>query len=131
MNSIATSLVLIPGTVALVVFLVFTYLYEQNRHSYFRAWQMAWAAYTIHYVLKAVEFFHERLPLLSLLSSLALVGMAISIFISTRLMKGAFRLKWYDVALAVSGVALAYVSLRTQGLNDNSSPVPAYLRYLR
>jgi hypothetical protein len=57
MNSVATGLVLIPGAVALLVFFVFTYLYEQNRHSYFRAWQLAWAAYTLHYALKAVEYF--------------------------------------------------------------------------
>ena len=49
MHSVATGLVLIPGAVALLVLLVFTYLYEQNRHSYFRAWQLAWAAYTLHY----------------------------------------------------------------------------------
>ena len=55
MNSVATGLVIIPGAVALLVLLVFTYLYEQNRHSYFRAWQLAWAAYTLHYGLKAVD----------------------------------------------------------------------------
>ena len=53
MHSVATGLVLIPGAVALLVLLVFTYLYEQNRHSYFRAWQLAWAAYTLHYAVKA------------------------------------------------------------------------------
>jgi hypothetical protein len=57
MYSVATGLVLIPGAVALLVFLVFTYLHEQNRHSYFRAWQLAWAAYTLHYALKAMEYF--------------------------------------------------------------------------
>ena len=57
MNSIATGLVLIPGAVALLVLLVFTYLYEQNRHSYFRAWQLAWAAYTLHYAVEAVIYF--------------------------------------------------------------------------
>jgi diguanylate cyclase (GGDEF)-like protein/putative nucleotidyltransferase with HDIG domain len=131
MNNIPTDMVLIPGAAALVVFLVFSYLYEQNRHRYFRAWQLAWAAYTIHYALKAVEYFHGRSPLLSLLSSLALVAMAMCIFISTRLMKESFQLKWYDVALAVSGVLLAYVSLRSQILNDSSVAIPVYLRYLR
>ena len=57
MNSVATGLVIIPGAVALLVLLVFTYLYEQNRHSYFRAWQLAWAAYTLHYALEAVDIF--------------------------------------------------------------------------
>jgi len=54
--------VLIPGAVALLVFLVFTYLFEQNRHNYFRAWQLAWAAYTLHYALKAVEYYQGPSP---------------------------------------------------------------------
>ena len=112
MHSVATGLVLIPGAVALLVLLVFTYLYEQNRHTYFRAWQLAWAAYTLHYALKAVEYFRGPSALLFLLSSLLLVAMAICIFVSTRLMKEPFQLKWYDVALTVTGVLLAYVSLR-------------------
>src|SRR5208337_2046589 len=106
MHSVATGLVLIPGAVALLVLLVFTYLYEQNRHSYFRAWQLAWAAYTLHYVLKAVEYFQGPSALLFLLSSLLLLGMAICIFVSTRLIKEPFQLRWYDVALAVTGAVL-------------------------
>src|ERR1035441_11025700 len=112
MHSVATGLVLIPGAVALLVLLVFTYLYEQNRHNSFRAWQFAWAAYTLHYALKAVEYFQGPSALLFFLSSLMLVGMAICIFVSTRLMKEPFRVKWYDVALTLTGVLLAYVSLR-------------------
>src|SRR5277367_5005721 len=114
MSSVATGLILIPGVVALLVLLVFTYLYEQNRHSYFRAWQLAWAAYTLHYALKAVEYFSGPSPLLFFLSSLLLVLMAVCIFVSTRLMKVTFQLKWYDVALMVVGALLAYADLRVQ-----------------
>src|SRR6202165_4526756 len=132
MNSVATGLVLIPGAVALLVLLVFTYLYEQNRHNYFRAWQLAWAAYTLHYALKAVEYYQGPSPLLFLLSSLLLVAMAICIFVSTRLMKEPFQLKWYDVALTVIGVLLAYVSLRAHmasgGFSERAPPPPIYLR---
>src|SRR6266436_4486020 len=132
MNSVATGLVLIPGAVALLVFLVFTYLFEQNRHNYFRAWQLAWAAYTLHYALKAVEYYQGPSPLLFLLSSLLLVAMAICIFVSTRLMKESFHLKWYDVALTVTGVLLAYVSLRahmaTGVFSGKATPPPIYLR---
>src|SRR6266446_8413401 len=112
MNSVATGLVLIPGAVALLVLLVFTYLYEQNRHSYFRAWQLAWAAYTLHYAVKAVEYFQGPSAFLFFLSSVLLVGMAICIFVSTRLMKEPFQLKWYDVALMVTGVLLADATMR-------------------
>src|SRR6266446_5659576 len=132
MNSVATGLVLIPGAVALLVFLVFTYLYEQNRHNYFRAWQLAWAAYTLHYALKAVEYYQGPSPLLFLLSSLLLVAMAICIFVSTRLMKEPFQLKWYDVALTVIGVLLAYVSLRAHmasgAFSERATPPPIYLQ---
>src|SRR5260370_39153590 len=131
MNSVATGLVLIPGAVALLVFLVCTYLYEQNRHTYFRAWQLAWAAYTLHYALKAVEYFQGPSALLSLLSSLLLKAIAFCIFVSTRLMKEPFQLNWYDVALTVTGVLLAYVSLRSHMasgvLSENPTRQPIYL----
>jgi diguanylate cyclase (GGDEF)-like protein len=132
MNTVATGLVLIPGAVALLVFLVFTYLYEQNRHNYFRAWQLAWAAYTLHYGLKAVEYFRGASPLLSFLSSLLLVAMALCIFVSTRLMKEPFQLKWYDVALGVTGALLSYVSLRAHlasgVFSETSATPPIYLQ---
>src|SRR6267378_8094833 len=101
MNNVATGLVLIPGVVALLIFLVFSYLYEQSRQSYFRAWQLAWAAYTLHYALEAVGHFRGPSALLYFLSSLLLVAMAIYIFVSTRLMRGGpLQLNWYDGALA-------------------------------
>src|ERR1700733_1513873 len=132
MHSVATGLVLIPGAVALLVLLVFTYLYEQNRHSYFRAWQLAWAAYTLHYGLKAVEYFSGPSALLFFLSSLLLVVMAVCIFVSTRLMKVTFQLKWYDVALTVGGVLLAYISLRAHiasgVFSEQAAPPPIYLQ---
>src|SRR5882757_10971189 len=112
MNNFATGLVLIPGVVALLVFLVFSYLYEQSRQSYFRAWQLAWAAYTLHYALEAVGHFRGSSATLFFLSSLLLVAMAICIFVSTRLMRGPFQLNWYDAALALAGTALAYLNLR-------------------
>src|SRR6202167_1326695 len=132
MNTVATGLVLIPGAVALLVFLGFTYLYEQNRHNYFRAWQLAWAAYTLHYGLKAVEYFRGASPLLSFLSSLLVVAMALCIFVSTRLMKEPFQLKWYDVALGVTGALLSYVSLRAHlasgVFSETSATPPIYLQ---
>src|SRR2546423_7295283 len=132
MNNVATGLVLIPGVVALLVFLVFSYLYEQSRQSYFRAWQLAWAAYTLHYALEAVGHFRGPSAVLFLLSSLLLVAMAICIFVSTRLMKEPFQLKWYDVALSMIGVVLAYVSLRAHMasgvFSEKATPPPIYLR---
>ena len=82
--------------------------------------------------VKAVEYFHGPSAFLFLVSSLLLVAMAICIFVSTRLMKEPFQLKWYDVALAVTGVLLAYVGLRAQMANgvfgERATLVPIYLR---
>ncbi|MGB9233033.1 MAG: GAF domain-containing protein, partial [Terriglobales bacterium] len=130
MNSVATGLVLYPGAVALLVLLVFTYLYEQSRHSYFRAWQLAWAAYTLHYAIEALIYFRSPSLLLLFLSSLLLVVMAACIFVSARLMKEAFQLKWYDVAVVLGGILLAYIGVRAHvagGTFHADARVPIYL----
>ena len=57
MNSISTSIVIIPGVVALLLCLLFYYLYQQSQQVYFRAWQIAWACYSIHYALDAVRYY--------------------------------------------------------------------------
>ena len=44
MDTIPISVVMGPGLVAVLLLLLFTYLYEQSRHQYFRAWQLGWAA---------------------------------------------------------------------------------------
>src|SRR6202162_5501569 len=132
MNSVATVLVLIPGAVALLVLLVFTYLYEQNRHDYFRFWQLAWAAYTLHYAVKALEYFLGSTAPLFLLSSLLLVGMAICILISTRLMREPFQLKGYDIGIALTGASLAFLGLLPHlaggAFHDKAALLPVYLR---
>ena len=118
MNSVANSLVIIPGVVAFLLFLLFTYLHAQSRQAYFRAWQLGWAAYTLHYGTDAWIFF--RAPTSSVyfssavyfLGSLLLVAMALCIFVSTRLIRERFRLRWHDVALATAGVGLAVWNLR-------------------
>src|SRR5882672_10108480 len=111
MNNVTTGLVLVPGVVAFLVFLVFWYLYEQSRQDYFRAWQLSWAAYTLHYGLDAWAAFRQPSALISFLASLLLVAMAVGIFISTRLMRERFRLQVYDVLLGVAGVAIAIWNL--------------------
>ncbi len=117
MNHVTTGLVIIPGAVALLVFLVFTYLYEQNRQSYFRAWQLAWAAYTLHYAIEALEYFQGASAILFFISNLLLVAMTLAIFLSTRLMKESYEPKWYDSAVALCGIGLTYVNLRAHLVN--------------
>src|SRR6201987_4841116 len=117
MNALAINMLLLPGIVALLLFLVFTYLYEQSRQPYFRAWQLGWGAYSLHFGLDAWNIFHEPSAWVYLASSLLIVFMALCLFVSTRLMRERFRLRWYDVALAVSGVGLTLWSLRTHMVN--------------
>src|SRR5712692_10024548 len=122
MNSVIISMVVVTGEVALLLFIVFTYLYEQSRQDYFRAWQLGWAAYTLHYALGAWSAFRESSALISLLASLLLVAMALCIFVSTRLMRERFRLRWYDVALGVVGAVLAYWNLRAHMVGGEFRP---------
>jgi len=82
MNSVAISQVVIPGVVSALLFLVFTYLHEQSRQAYFRAWQLAWAAYSLHYGLDAFSFYSAASPLTYFVSSLLLFAMALCIFVS-------------------------------------------------
>jgi len=112
MNSVATSIVIIPGVVALLLCLLFTYLYQQSRQAYFRAWQIAWACYSIHYALDALRYYRPPATAALFASSLFSVAMAVSIFVSTRLTRGSFRFRWYDWALALTGTAAAGLDLR-------------------
>src|SRR5690348_3162039 len=122
MNSVGISMIIVPGFVALLLFLVFTYLYEQSRQDYFRAWQIGWAAYTLHYALDAWSAYRHSSALISMLASLLLVVMALCIFISTRLMREKFRLRWYDIAIAAVGTALALWNLREHFVNGVFQP---------
>jgi diguanylate cyclase (GGDEF)-like protein len=125
MGDVSITEIMGPGLVALLLFLLFTYLHEQSRRQYFRAWQLGWAAYTLHYALDAWVVFRHASALISFLSSLLLIAMALCIFVSTRLMgRQEFHLRWYDAAVAVGGMALAGWNLRTQmvaGVSSNAS----------
>jgi diguanylate cyclase (GGDEF)-like protein len=134
MNNIATSIVIIPGVVALLLCLLFTYLYQQSRQAYFRAWQVAWACYAIHYALDAFRFFRPPASAAFFLSSLFSVAMAMCIFVSTRLMRGSFRFHWYDGALALAGTTTAgldlYFYLLAHGARPGERPLSLTIIFL-
>ena len=117
MNSVVSTVVIVPGIVALLLFLVFTYLYEQSRQAYFRAWQLGWAAYTLHFALDAWNAYHAPSVWVYLAGSLLVVAMGLCLFISTRLMRERFQLRWYDVAIGAGGVGLALWNLRSHMVN--------------
>jgi len=130
MNSVATSVVFIPGLVALLLFLVFTYLYEQSRQAYFRAWQIGWGAYCLHYAIDAWTYYRGPSGLAFLLGSLLMVIMAVSILISTRLMKERFRLRWYDIAVAAAGTLSAFWGLWRHTVHGTFRPDVALAPHL-
>src|SRR6202171_3355741 len=111
MNSILISTAILPGLVACLLFLLFTYLHEQSRQPYFRAWQLAWAAYTLHFLLDAWSVVSGTHTSILFLSSLLLVAMALAILVSTRLTRRlttserreAFRLRWYEIVVVGGG----------------------------
>ena len=120
MNSVEISTVVIPGFVSVLLFLVFSYLHEQSRQSYFRAWQWAWAAYSLHYVLDLQRF--QLSAIAFFVSQLFLVAMGLCIFVSTRLMRAAYRFRWYDAAVGGAGVVLSIVAVRTHFTNGVFNP---------
>lgn len=115
MNSILVSTAILPGLVAFLLFLLFSYLHEQSRQPYFRAWQLAWAAYTLHFLLNALATVSGAHKIILFFSSLLLIGMALAILISTRLTRRlttseraeAFRLRWYETIIGCSGLLLS------------------------
>jgi diguanylate cyclase (GGDEF)-like protein len=109
MSNVVIPTVVIPAFVSVVLYLVFVYLYEQSRQAYFRAWKLAWALYSMHY---ALDLFPPSIVVF-LVSQLLLVGMALCIFISSRLMRNSYSFRWYDAA--VGGFGLVLVALNFAG----------------
>src|SRR6202451_531480 len=114
MNTFVLRMVIGTGGVALLLVLLFTYLYEQSRQQYFRAWQLAWGFYTLHYALDAWEAINHPSAPVSFFASLLLVSMTICIYVSTRLMRDKYRPRWDDIALALAGIGLAWWTLQMQ-----------------
>jgi diguanylate cyclase (GGDEF)-like protein len=120
MNNAVIGAVVLPGVVPLLLFLVFTYLHEQSRQPYFRAWQLAWAAYTLHFGLDAWSKAWGSNTVLELIAALLLVAMALCILVSTRLTRRlttserieALRLRWYEILAGTVCVALALWDLK-------------------
>jgi diguanylate cyclase (GGDEF)-like protein len=127
MNNISTSIVIVPGVVALLLCALFTYLYQQSRQAYFRAWQIAWACYSIHYALDAFRYYRPPASAAFFFSSLFSVAMALCIFASTRMMRGPFRVRWYDWVLGLVGAVTSCIDLRVHLL---TSQLPAGQRPL-
>src|SRR5512142_157914 len=97
MESVSIGIIVVPGIFALLLFLVFSYLYQQGREPYFRAWQMAWAAYSLQYALLAWTYYGPvETSIAFLLSSLLFCGVAAAIYVSARMVQEDFEFYWWD-----------------------------------
>ena len=79
---------------------------------YFRAWQVGWGLYTLYFGMDAWNVYHEPSPLVYFVASLLMVGMALCLFVSTRLMRENYQPHWDEAALGVVGIGLAGWNLR-------------------
>ncbi len=116
---------------ALLLFLVFTYLYEQSRQPISAPGNWPGRRTRCTIALDAWNTYHGPSAWLFLASSLLLVAMALCIFVSTRLMREPFRLHWYDVAIGVAGIGLTLWNLRShmvQGVFQHDMAVVPHLR---
>ncbi len=108
MDNALIAVLVVPSIAALLLFGVFSYLYLQTREAYFRAWQFAWACYCGYFALVLWNYFGTRLLFTTWLSRLLLAATALCIFVSTRLLKAAYRVSWWDSAMA--GVAAVWAA---------------------
>ena len=107
MQSVLIGAVAVPGFFALLLFCVFTYLYRQTPQPYFRAWQLAWAAYCLEYTLLAWFYYGNGGASAWLGSKLFFCAVAVCLVVSTRLVeRAAFRPRASDIAVTVALLAV-------------------------
>ena len=111
MDSVLVSMIVVPGITALLLLLIFAYLYQQSRATYFLVWQAGWAAFSTSFVLLGVVFTVYARPSIFFLATLLQIATAFAIFLSLRFVSDQqFRFHWYDFAIAFIGVATAVYS---------------------
>jgi diguanylate cyclase (GGDEF)-like protein len=105
MDSVLVGIIVVPGITALLLLLIFSYLHQQSREAYFRAWQIGWASLTLYYAAVSLGFLGHggfvsfgAAKLLQLFTVLAILA-------STQLTDGErFRPVWYEWVFAAIGV---------------------------
>src|SRR2546423_5242903 len=100
MDSSLIAVLLPPAFVAGALFVVFTYLYEQSRAAYFRAWQLAWACQCLAYLLLLYSSGGQDSRLVHWAFKVLLAMVPLFILASPRLMTShEFPIRWRDLAL--------------------------------
>ncbi|HWR17184.1 MAG TPA: diguanylate cyclase [Terriglobales bacterium] len=105
MDSFFVGIVVVPGITAVVLLLIFTYLYQQSREGFFRAWQAAWASHTLYYVAIGALLSHHGNPAIYFAAKTFQFLTVFLILLSTRLIEGGkYERKWYDAAILAGGL---------------------------
>src|SRR6266404_4394481 len=111
MDTLLIGIVVVPGAVALLLLLVFSFLYRQSRDPYFRCWQIGWVAYCLNFALLALYF--TVLPSNAVLwaANFAFTLLAGQVLRSTRALRHELAYRASDAALAVGGALAATLDL--------------------
>jgi diguanylate cyclase (GGDEF)-like protein len=129
MDSVSAAIVVVPGIIALLFVLVFAHLSRQTREPAFVAWTVGWSVYFLHYLVHIGQHTSGATPLLVYSSRVTLVLTAICIFVSIRLFREQFRIRWSDAALAIVGLAWSAYALNRSSPFDVRLGIAALLIY--
>jgi diguanylate cyclase (GGDEF)-like protein len=111
MDSIFVGIIVVPGITAFLLLLIFTYLYQQSRETYFRAWQLGWASLTVYYVGAGLLVQGDGGVSLFTLGRLLQLLTVLAILASSRLTDGErYKPAWYEWAISAVGLGfIAYI----------------------
>ncbi len=108
-SNFITSIILVPGITAALLFGVFTYLYRQSREAFFRIWQLAWAAYTVSYALQGI--YYSGLSdgiLIGTAGKLLFYSVPFLIYVSTDTLRGR-QFLWRPLHLGIAAALVLWV----------------------
>src|SRR5438477_8117147 len=127
MSSALVSIIIVPGVVALLLCLLFGYLYNQSRERYFRAWQIGWALYLLHYAAIGLYYTKfETLWQLNWLAQLLTIGTVLCVLASSEMVEKRFVLTWPYPLLALVGTGWSLADAWT-ARDPNGPPLPLHL----
>ena len=106
MDSIFVGIIVVPGITALVLLLIFSYLYQQSRAGFFRAWQIAWACHALYFAGIGLVLAGYESGVLYYVAKTLQFSTALIVLISSRLTDHqTYKFKWYDGALFAGALA--------------------------
>ena len=74
MDSVLVSMIVVPGITALLLLLIFAYLYQQSRATYFLVWQAGWAAFCTSFLLQGIIYSAYPRPWIFCLATMLQIG---------------------------------------------------------